>query len=103
MEPSAKALDLTLRACKTVSELLAAARQTPPSCVIVDLQSPGLVIDALVNELRTLEPTPTLIGYGSHVDAATLKKARDAGCDVVWPRSKFAEELPVALPLWFAH
>ena len=37
--------------------------------------------------------TPTIIGYGSHVDTATLKAARDAGCDVVLPRSKFVEEL----------
>jgi hypothetical protein len=29
-----------------------------------------------------------------------LKRARDAGLDVVWPRSKFAEELESALPLW---
>jgi CheY-like chemotaxis protein len=98
---TAQALGLSLRACKTASELLDFARQTPPCCVILDLQTPGLAIDAVVNELRTLAPTVTLVGYGSHVDTATLKQARQAGCDVVWPRSKFVEELASALPSWF--
>ena len=41
-----------------------------------------------------------VVGYGSHVDAATLHAARVAGCDPVLPRSKFVEELPGALPGW---
>jgi len=98
---TAQALGLAMRAFRSVDALLVCARQTPPRCVIVDLQSPGLVIDAFVNELRAIAPSATLVGYGSHVDAATLKNARDAGCDVVWPRSKFAEELATALPSWF--
>ena len=43
-----------------------------------------------------------MVGYGSHVEAATLRAARAAGCDPVWPRSKFVEELPRALPGWLA-
>jgi hypothetical protein len=43
-----------------------------------------------------------VVAYGSHVDTATLRAAREAGCDVVLPRSKFVEELPTALPTWLA-
>ena len=32
--------------------------------------------------------------------AETLRRARAAGFDVVWPRSKFSEELETALPRW---
>ena len=32
--------------------------------------------------------------------AAGLRAAREAGCDLVLPRSKFVEELPRALPGW---
>jgi DNA-binding NarL/FixJ family response regulator len=99
---TAQALGLMLRSLKTAHELLDVARQTPPRCVILDLQSPGLVIDTFVAELRLLAPAAMLVGYGSHVDTATLKRARDTGCDVVWPRSKFAEELATSLPVWFA-
>ena len=98
---TAKALGLTLRALKSAQDLLLFARQTPPSCVIIDLHAPGLDIAVTVSELTALTPRPTTVGYGSHVDTATLKKAREAGCDVVWPRSKFVEELATALPVWF--
>ena len=97
----AKALGLTLRTVKTAADLLRISMQAPPRCVIVDLHAPGLSIDDLVRGLSELEPRPFLVGYGSHVDIATLKKARDAGCDIVWPRSKFVEELSASLPLWF--
>ena len=35
-----------------------------------------------------------IYGFGSHVDTAALKAARAAGCDHVWARSRFVEELP---------
>jgi DNA-binding NarL/FixJ family response regulator len=98
---TAKALGLTLRSVKNVGDLLHFARQTPPRCVIIDLHAPSLAIDDLVAELAALQPKPFIVGYGSHVDTATLKKAREAGCDLVWPRSKFVEELPTALAVWF--
>jgi DNA-binding NarL/FixJ family response regulator len=98
----AKAQGLALRWVKSVREMRDLARQTPPRCVIMDLHTPGLTIAEVVRELSALAPRPRIIGYGSHVDVATLKSAREAGCDVVWPRSKFAEELSVALPLWFS-
>jgi hypothetical protein len=101
VEGTAAALGLPFRSMKTVGELLHFARQTPPRCVIIDVHAPGLVIGELVGELAGMTPRPFIVGYGSHVDAAALKGARDAGCDVVWPRSKFVEELPASLPGWF--
>jgi DNA-binding NarL/FixJ family response regulator len=90
-----------LRTAKTAAELRRFLLQAPPRCVILDLQLAGADVDELAREISASTPRPTLIGYGSHVDTATLKKARDAGCDVVWPRSKFVEELAAALPQWF--
>jgi len=98
---TAKALGLTLRSTKSACDLLVFCTQAPPRCVIIDLNAPDLDIDEVARELAQVQPRPTLVGYGSHVDAATLKKGREAGLDVVWPRSKFAEELTTALPGWF--
>ncbi len=100
---TAKALGLTLRTAKTIAELRRLVQETPPRCVILDLQVAGADIDELAREATTLTPRPILIGYGSHVDAATLKRARDAGLDVVWPRSKFVAELEASLPQWFGQ
>jgi hypothetical protein len=46
---------------------------------------------------------PRVIAYGSHVEAATLHAAREAGCDLVLPRSRFVEELPVSLGAWLGE
>jgi DNA-binding NarL/FixJ family response regulator len=101
IDGTAKALGLTLRVVKIAQDVARISVQSPPRCVILDLNAPGLAIDDLMRELAELTPKPFVVGYGSHVDTATLKRARDAGCDVVWPRSKFVDELAAALPLWF--
>ena len=97
---TARAMGLTVRSAKSFGDLLIFCEQSPPACVIIDLNAPGLEIDQAAVELKQLRPRPTLVGYGSHVDTATLKKAREAGLDVVWPRSKFVDELESALPGW---
>ena len=97
---TATALGATLRSAKTLAQLRGFFLQGLPRCVILDLNTPGLDIDALLQEIVAITPRPFVVGYGSHVDAATLKRARDAGCDVVWPRSKFVEDLARAMPEW---
>lgn len=98
---TARDLGLSIRAARSANALTELARQQTPCCVILDLANPGLSVPDLLAELREACTTmPLVVAYGSHVDAAGLHAAREAGCDVVWPRSKFVEELPTALPGW---
>jgi CheY-like chemotaxis protein len=100
---TAHGLGLTVKSCRSTEVLLELAQQQTPVCVLVDLSNPGLVLAELLQKLRQVcEPKPRIVAYGSHVDAATLRAAREAGCDPVLPRSRFVEELPSALPEWFA-
>ena len=96
-----RALGLNIQTVRSQTELETRARQQTPSCVLIDLANEGLVVTDLVHTLRAGETSPYLVAFGSHVDAATLNAARQAGCDLVLPRSKFIEELPTALPRWF--
>ncbi len=98
----ARDLGYHVTAARSAENLLLLAREQAPRCVILDLANPGLVIADLVRQLKGQAEPPFVVAYGSHVDAATLHQARQAGCDLVWPRSKFVQELPVALPGWFA-
>jgi CheY-like chemotaxis protein len=98
---TAQAHGLAVKPARTSALLLALADQEPPPCVIVDLDNPGLDVGELVRRLRGGAAPPFVVAYGSHVDAAALRGAREAGCDRVLPRSKFVEELPAALPEWF--
>ncbi len=100
---TARDLGLTIRPARSVEVLLGLIRQQTPRCLIVDLSNPGLQTAELIRQLReTCDPMPRVIAYGSHVDTATLQAARQAGCDLVLPRSKFVEELPRALPEWMS-
>src|SRR4051794_25728941 len=86
-------LSLKIQPARSAEVLEHLARQACPRCVILDLSNPGLVIEDLIGRLRAAcDPMPRLIAYGSHVDTATLKAARAAGCDEVMPRSKFVED-----------
>jgi CheY-like chemotaxis protein len=100
---TARALGLTVKAARSAEGILTLAHQQAPCCVIVDLGNPGLMLINLLRELgEVCQPLPRIVAYGSHVDTATLRAARDAGCDPVWPRSKFVEDLEQALPGWLA-
>ena len=101
---TARALGLAVQSARSSQALEEAARRQTPRCVLIDLGNPGLAIADLIRHLQECcVPMPTVVAYGSHVDTATLKQAREAGCDIVWPRSKFVEELSQALPAWFGE
>jgi CheY-like chemotaxis protein len=101
---TAKALGLEVKAARDARSLVELARRSAPSCVLLDLHNPGLDLAALLGELREACPAmPRVVAYGSHVEAATLHAARAAGCDLVLPRSRFVEELPVSLPAWLGR
>jgi len=98
---TARDLGLTVTSARSADALVALAQRTPPTCLLLDLHNPGLDLPALLTRLTEVCPTmPRVVGYGSHVDTATLKAARAAGCDPVLPRSKFVEDLPTALAEW---
>jgi CheY-like chemotaxis protein len=100
---TARDLGLSIKPARSVEALTALIPQSCPSCIIIDLANPGLQLSEFMNSLRSsCTPMPRVVAYGSHVDTATLRAARDAGCDIVLPRSKFVEELPRALPQWLA-
>ncbi|MGZ4718377.1 MAG: hypothetical protein ACXWCB_16940, partial [Acidimicrobiales bacterium] len=64
-----------------IDGLAEAATAFRADLVVVDLARPG-ALDALA-AVGGLEPRPTVIGFGSHVDRDTLAAARTAGADRV--------------------
>jgi CheY-like chemotaxis protein len=94
-------LGLAIKPARTVDALATLAGQEAPGGVILDLAFPGLDITSLIQRLAdACAVRPRVIAYGAHVDAAGLRAARQAGCDIVLPRSAFVEQLPVQLPAW---
>lgn len=68
-----------------------------PVLILVDVHA--LPAEQWHPEVRRAKVLPQsraipIYGFGSHVDTETLKAARQAGCDHVWARSRFIDELP---------
>lgn len=97
----ARALGLTVKPARSLVQLFDSAIHEAPSCVLLDLEFPGLDLAELFRRLTEVcSSPPRVVAYGSHVDTVRLQAARLAGCDPVLPRSKFIEELPRSLPQW---
>jgi len=79
---------------EVAEELVAAVDLHFPVLVLLDLKTPGDWAAAI----RRCKLTPQnkqipLYAFGSHVDTDTLRRARKAGADHAWARSKMMEEL----------
>ena len=75
-------------------QLVEAVARTFPVLALLDLKTPG-DWEAAVRQCK-LKPHTRLVpiyAFGSHVDVETLQRARRAGADHAWARSKMMEEL----------
>jgi predicted metal-dependent hydrolase/CheY-like chemotaxis protein len=94
-------LDDVIRACggqpvivDTPDEFVAAVDRFFPVLSLLDLNTPGEWELAIRRcKLRPHTAQTPLIAFGSHVEVETLKRARQAGADHAWARSKLMEEL----------
>jgi hypothetical protein len=75
--------------------------ETGIGLVLVDIQVAGESLAAVAGEL--LPKGVRMVGYGSHVDAAGLRYARELGLNPVMPRSQFVERLPLDLFGWMGQ
>jgi DNA-binding NarL/FixJ family response regulator len=100
---TARAKGLVVTPVRSAEEAVRRAREASPACVIVDLHTAGGDLPALLVGLREACPTmPRVVAYGSHVNKELLQAARDTGCDIVLPRSKFASGLETDLAEWLS-
>jgi CheY-like chemotaxis protein len=101
---TARDLGLQVIPARSADLLLGMIQRQQPSCIIIDLANQGLKLDDFMQRMREgCAPPPRVVAYGSHVDTATLRAAREAGCDPVLPRSKFVEDLPKELASWLSQ
>ena len=70
-----------------------------PVLALVDLHVPGDWASAVGRcKLRPHTKAIPIIGFGQHTDVETLTRAKQAGVDKAWARSRLVDELPRLLP-----
>jgi CheY-like chemotaxis protein len=88
------AAELGFRVAVEGNVAAASSKAVEPTCrcVILDLTLPNLNVAELLAALPQAT-RPAVIAFGPHVQTARLEEARAAGCDDVFPRSKFSASL----------
>ena len=100
---TARAAGLTVAVARSLPRFAELLAESAPAGVLLDLHHDGLDLPALLATLRERCPaTPRVTAFGAHVDAGRLKAAREAGCDLVLPRSQFVKLLEAELPVWLS-
>jgi CheY-like chemotaxis protein len=92
-------LGVTVAFARSSQAALEQMRTQPPSLVILDLNNPRtdpLGTIAAMKADASLASIPT-VGYVSHVDTATIDRARSAGIGEVMARSAFVNKLEAML------
>ena len=100
---TARAAGLDVSVARNLTRFADLLAASAPVGVLLDLHHDGLDLPALLTSLRERCPTmPRVTAFGSHVDAARLAAAREAGCDLVMARSLFVKRLEADLASWLA-
>jgi CheY-like chemotaxis protein len=97
---TAQLLGLEVRVVSSAAAVLERIRSEAPQCILLDLSLSSLTSE-LIREIVLAAAGKPVVAFGSHVDAARLQAARDAGCTDVMPRSRLSGELPALLKQYF--
>jgi hypothetical protein len=99
---TARALGFQVLAAGNSALAASTIQERSPRVVFVDLAAGDLVSPtALIRYQQLAGPETRFIAFGSHVDVQALAAAREAGCHLVMPRSKFSAELPELITRYF--
>lgn len=98
IEATAQAAETEVVFFANAADLLESLERHAGECpsVVVDLALGEAAISAIAST-KEHPLAPTVCAYGSHVDHAGLKRAREVGADSVMARSTFSERLPEIL------
>lgn len=98
IEATARALAVQVRFFRRPTDFQAAivADVPPPLCLIDANVDPSACLD-LIRAIRTAFPAARIVAFLSHVQLDLARQCEHAGATDVWPRSRFAEQLPTLL------
>lgn len=90
---TAEALGVSIEEA-TLENAAGACAAAPPDLIVLDLHASGdpMTLARALKSHPASQPVP-IVGFYSHVDAATREAALSAGVDRVMPRSAFTAKL----------
>ncbi|HEV8574950.1 MAG TPA: hypothetical protein VGR43_09615 [Dehalococcoidia bacterium] len=95
IEEAAKSLGARVETGAAIGDVGGQILGVKADLVVADLALEGLDVDTLAAATRAAGAP--MIGFYPHVDAELRRKARAAGVERLYPRSRFLRELPAIL------
>ncbi len=89
---TARELGREVRCFSDTDEIAELLSTESVSLLLIDLSTMSNCLEELPR-YRSVSPKLMVIAFGSHVQTDLLKRAREADCDTVMPRSRFTSEL----------
>jgi hypothetical protein len=104
IQGTAKALGYRLEVIGDLFRAKSAIEMLHPHVIFIDLTAGELSVpDAVSDYVKLAGPDVWLVAFGPHVEEEALAKAKTAGCQVVLPRSKFANSLPTLMQSYYSR
>lgn len=96
---TANATGSSIQLIASPEALIEECRRQSESLVILDLAAPEVDMVGLIRAIKNERGNARLnfVGFYSHVDKELERRAREAGCDLVLPKSVFSKRLPEIL------
>ncbi len=87
----ARQQNVKLSTAGSIKSAISFIEENKPHMLIVDLQTPGLDVELLGEEIKGLPDAvcPLTIAYAQHVNVELLEQAKSAGLDQVLTRGQF--------------
>ena len=98
VEGAAMRAGADVRAAADASHAVERCAAEPAALLIVDLSTPSLDVESLIEQLRSAATSlPRVVAFGPHVHGERLEEARRAGCDDVVSRGEFFARIELIL------
>jgi DNA-binding NarL/FixJ family response regulator len=101
LEEPVRAAGHELAVASSLAGLDEALSDQPIDLVLLDLADMTLPLEDALRRLAAQSPRPRVLGFFPHVRKDLEQRAREAGCDLLLPRSRLLLDLPAALRLGF--
>jgi hypothetical protein len=104
IQSTARALGYHLEVIGDVFKAKSAILARHPQVIFVDLTAGKLSVpESLCELIKLAGPDVWFVAFGPHVEKDSLANAKAAGCQVVLPRSKFADNLPALMRFYYSQ
>ena len=99
LQETARQVGARLQTVRAVDVKLETIRSEQPALAIIDLNAASANPVELIRQLKADAELATIpvVAFFSHVQVELQRAAKEAGCEDVWPRSKFTANLPELL------